>query len=788
MWRLLIILLSGAAFSAKMVRADEGHWAFHKPERPRIPARHDDVASNAVDAFVNARLEAAGLKRSAAADDRTFMRRTYLNVIGLLPTFEEVQAFETSSHPNKHERLIDRLLASSPYGERWARHWLDVARYSDTKGYAYAGEEFNFVHAWLYRDWVVDALNADLSYDDFVVKQLAADRLVATGQAQKKDLAAMGFLTLGRRFLGVEPDIIDDRIDVVTRGLLGLTVACARCHDHKFDPVPTSDYYALYSIFKSSSKALTPVRSCADPELAKRRKKLEETLRKASDESIDRFIDRLEEYLIAALDLSKVPKPDFSEIIGAHTLNPAQVRRWYEFLSQEARRDDPVFAPWKALAEEQSLTPGSVAKVLGRLNGVNRVVIDAIEEAAPLNMEDVARCYARVLKEAHSQQHQGEDWKALTKVLRGEGSPIAIPQGHVHAVEWLFHTDVKRDLNAKQAELERRILALGKAAPHAVILKDRPVPIHSAIFNRGDYASQGAEAPRRFLTVLNHVAKPIKPHTSGRLSMARAIVDPDNPLTARVIVNRLWHHHFGIGLVRTTSDFGLRSESPSHPDLLDYLASELVHHGWSLKSIHRAILTSSLYQRATKPEADPSDPENRLLSFFPSQRLAFETMRDALLQASGELEQEMGGPPKTLFGEKASPRRALYGKIDRQFLPKSLQVFDFPNPEMHSPRRAETSVPQQALFFLNSPFIQARARALAARVAAEIPENDLDARVRRLYEIVYQRPPTASQMYENRAFLVEGKQKDTARDREELDVWERHAQALLLSNEFLFVD
>ena len=722
------------------------------------PRMEDEALRTPIDAYLEEARRRHGLERSPVADDLTFAKRVAHGLLGLPLSKADLQMLEQDPSPNRHQRFIDRTLASPRYGERWGRHWLDVARYSDTKGYTYAGEEPNFVHAWLYRDWVIDAFNADLPYDEFILRQLAADRLLTSGAGAPSDLAAMGFLTLGRRFIGVEQDIIDDRIDVVTRGFLGLTAACARCHDHKYDPIPTADYYALYGVFKSSAKRLVPLAQCRDAELAKRREKLSGEFNRLAEEMAALYLERLEDYLLATLDISQTPKPEFSEILGRDDLIPAQVRRWHEFLSQNSLLEDPVFGPWKALqALPRETFARDAGETLSGLAQANPLVVTALEAAPLSGMEDVASRYAGLLREAAARDEPGP-WAQLRAVV--DGPPIAIGTGvHVHAVEWLFSTDDKHKLKELQAAVDRQINALGRQSPHAVILEDLPRPQNARILLRGDYASPGDEVPRGFLRAVmgreQHFTE-----GSGRLQMARLIADASNPLTARVMVNRLWHHHFGAGLVRTTSDFGRRCQPPSHPELLDFLASRLIEHQWSLKWVHRLIASSLLYRQASAAP-DQRDPENRFFAHHPRRRLDFEAMRDALLTASGELDLTPGGQPGKLLARRTSLRRSVYGKIDRQFLPKPLQVFDFANPELHSPRRSETMVPQQALFFLNSPFVRLRAKALAQR-CQRIAGADTDARIRQLFHLVYQREPTTLEREQSRAFIATALAEDAS--------------------------
>ncbi|HAA86765.1 MAG TPA: hypothetical protein DCE22_00820, partial [Verrucomicrobiales bacterium] len=755
---ILLICLFCFVGCLKSLRADEkiepkGHWAFQSIKRPYVP---DEFTRDPIRWFILKALDEAKIPMSSSADRRDWIRRLYYNLTGLPPSYSELIKLENDKRSDSEisRELVEVLLGSTRYGEHWARLWLDVARYSDTKGYAYGSEEFNFPHAWLYRDWVIDSFNKDLSYKKFVLMQLAADLMLGQGLCDRSDLAAMGYLTLGRRFISVEPDIIDDRIDVVTRGLMGLTVSCARCHDHKFDPIPTKDYYSLYGVFKSSQEELTSLNlknSGPLAELNKKKDSLAQEFEKKAQELESRFLVRSGEYMLAALKIEEVPPPDFAEIIEKDDLNPAQIRRWYEYLSQNDRKMDPVFRPWIALAKLNEKTfSDEVETILNGLSDSNGLVISKLREMPLMSMFDVANCYADLFQSVGKNPQSSIDCQQLIDVVSGKGSPIRVPRDYIHDVEWLFDEGSKTALKKMLADIEREIIRLGEEAPHSLILVDRSVPLNVNVFNRGDYSNQGQHVERGYLSMFGTGADTKFTKGSGRLELAKKIVSKDNPLTARVIVNRIWRAHFGEGLVKTESDFGLRSRAPSHPELLDFLASELIDSDWSIKHIQRLITTSSV-SRIFSSAFPIKDPENRLLSVYPRRRLSFESMRDTMLSISGELDLRSGGPHKEMFGKGASKRRSVYGKIDRQFLPSVLRVFDFANPELHAPRRYKTNVPQQALFLMNSDFAIDRAKALSVRVHDDYPSGDIRAKINRFYEYVYGRRPNSEEI--NRSVL-----------------------------------
>lgn len=775
----------GAAWPASVdpasdpMQAAQDHWAFQPISNPAPPAVQDEAwIRQPVDRFILRRLESQGLKPSPPADRRTLIRRATYDLTGLPPTPDQVAQFVADRSDDAYPQLIERLLASPAYGEKWGRHWLDVARYSDTKGYVYGREDRFFVHSAIYRDWVVKAFNDDMPYDRFLLLQMAAD------QAAPEDptaAAAMGFITLGRRFLGVLPDIIDDRIDVVTRGTMGLTVSCARCHDHKFDPIPTADYYSLYGVFHNSAEVTRPLRPAEEAaetpfeaELEKRKKALSDTMQATRAEFSDLARQRIDEYLAAQWELEKYPEQSFSQILSKADLLPSTVRRWQEYLDQAGQGGDPVFTPWTALAKlprEQfaAQAPAALAAVDLSAATTNPQVAEAFS-TPPTSVEDLVQRYATLFRDVEARwqalleeaKTQGSPLptempdpadEQLRQVLYGLGSPCVIPDLPIVNIEFDVDTGTCVELWKLQSAVDQWILKDPTALPHAVILEDKPTITTPRIFRRGDPTNFGAEVPLRFLKLLSSPDREPFNEGSGRYEMAQAIVSPENPLTARVWVNRVWGHHFGEGLVRTPSDFGTRADAPSHPDLLDWLATQFIAAGWSTKSVHRQIMLSATYQQTSRgPEdqaaytvAAEADPENRLLWRMNPRRLTFEELRDTYLAVSGDLDERAGGKGVELFASSAEGfRRTLYTIVDREYLPGVLRDFDFANPDLHTPQRSETTIPQQALFALNHRFVADRARSLAAKIQ-ESDSDDLAARVTRLYQEILQRDPTPQQ-------------------------------------------
>jgi mono/diheme cytochrome c family protein len=765
--------------AALIAREDkkQNHWAFQPVRMPELP-RLDDAnwVKNGVDAFVLAKLRENGLKPSAAADKRTLLRRASFGLTGLPPNAEEMREFLDDPSDRAWENAIDRLLASPHYGERWARHWLDVARYADTKGYVFE-EERRYPYSYTYRDYVIRALNEDLPYDRFIVEQIAAD-LLPLGE-DKRPLAAMGFLTLGRRFLNNQADIIDDRIDVVTRGTMGLTVACARCHDHKYDPIPTADYYSLYGVFASSSEprdkpllgdSALPKQFPAYEIERKKRVQEQEEYRVAEFAKVRKELRaRAAEYMLAARDAENMSeRADLEKLARERKLHPGTVRKWKDYLAERKKSEhDPIFAPWFAFAGLSETNFAAEAKVaLNRLastgaNPLNPLVSKAFSEA-PESMKQVSERYKELFvaadeawAEAEKEKKErlaSEEQEQVRQILYADGSPARIDDGEVPR---LFDVPVAQKSRALQRKVEELDATHPGAPPRGMVLTDNATPVKQRIFIRGAPGNQGDEVPRQFLSLVAGPDRKPFEKGSGRLEMAEAIASRDNPLTARVLVNRVWLNHFGSGLVRTPSDFGVRSDPPTHPELLDYLAACFMDNGWSMKKLHKLILLSSTYQQASddNDEYSRKDPNNDLLWRMNRRRLEFEPFRDTLLATSGKLDLKQGGQPVEITSRPFNTRRTVYAFIERQNLPGVFRTFDFASPDTTSPQRFNTTVPQQALFMINSPFLSEQAASLVKR--PEIARAEGDAKIARMYELAFQRSPTADEVSMARSFIEE---------------------------------
>jgi hypothetical protein len=777
-----------------ITRAAANHWAFKPVVRPALPVSRDPKGSaHPIDAFVLAKLSDSKLSLSPRADKRTLIRRATFDLHGLPPTPEEVDAFVKDDSPDAYEKLIDRLLASPRYGERWARHWLDLARYADNKGYVFfEGKEYPW--AWTYRDYVIRSLNEDKPFDRFVTEQLAADLLCPEDREAQ---AALGFLTVGGHFMNNTHDIIDDRIDVVTRGLMGLTVTCARCHDHKFDPIPSADYYSLYGVFRSSTEPNVPPtvgppttrddQPLYDAELEIRRKKLVDFITAKHAGLVNGARTRAAEYLLAAhAARNQPPADDFMLLADPGDLNPSMITRWRQFLADTKKRRDPAWLHWHSVAELPDAEFAEKAPALLKaITGANRLVAAAFVEP-PRSMKEVAERYGKLLAGVAGSGNAppaDPDAEALRRVLYGPDSPADAPL----ALDWGF-LSLFPD-RATQAEYQKLLGSLerwlAKGPPRAMVLRDSPRPYDPRVFERGNPHRPGEQVPRQFVKIANPERKPFG-NGSGRLQLAREIVSPTNPLTARVFVNRVWSYHFGKGLVGTPGDFGLRGDAPTHPELLDWLAAEFVEPSlaatrsgarpWSLKRLHKLIMTSAAYTQASldRPEALAADPDNRLLWKQNRRRLDFEALHDSVLAVSGQLDTKLGGPSVRLFG--GNKRRAVYGYVDRLEFPSLLTTFDVPNPAGLTPERTSTTVAPQALFLMNGPFARDAAKKLAASPPLQKLTDPGD-RLDLLYLTAFGRRPATDEKKLALAFVSKG-----------TDRWADLAHGLLMTNEFAFVD
>ncbi len=763
----------------------KSHWAFLPVTKPALPAGVN--AASAIDAFIGARLQGAGLDFAPEADPVVLYRRLSLTLIGLQPQFGDLQRFVSDYQRNPEaawDRAVTELLASPQYGQKWARHWLDVARYSDTEGYQAGGKDIRFPHAYTYRNWVIEALNEDMPYDQFVLRQVAADRLLpqeVLAQAsmgsrvpdhpELRHLAALGFLTVNDRFLGDRLLQTDDRIDVVTRGLMGLTVGCARCHDHKYDPISSKDYYALYGVFNSSESpddGVKPVigrpgngeavRTYEDQvaEVETRMQALREEV------LLDlRERDKLRDYLVFAQRHLHAESSAFRGTAGKEKMRDRIAESWREFIkwSTESEKVHPVMFAWKQFSglkdAEYAAKAASIVKQLDADSARSNAVVAAAFKAAPApqSLSDVAAVYAQVFLENSGEETLADKPReSIRALIRGSRSPMGVGADRIEG--YFTRTDrtkmTKLDNEIKKLDIE------SPGAPHrAMVMLDKPNPADQRVMIRGNPGRLGDPAPRAYLEFFGGEKFS---GGSGRLELARKVASRDNPLTARVIVNRVWMQHFGKPLVSQPSDFGVQTPRPAQADVLDYLAAMFMKEGWSLKKLHHRILSSRAWKQssAVTPEKALKDADNELISRMNRQRLDYETLRDNLLRTAGRLNPALA-PARSvpLNAPDADQWRSVLLFVDRYEQPTVPAMFDFANPDSHSPQRFVTTVPQQALFLMNSPFMKTQAEALSGLTATAADEQTM---IRALYQRVLLREPQADELELARRFITDAGQ------------------------------
>jgi len=721
-------------------------WAFQ-------PVRK---VNGSIDSLVGEQLRAKGLTPNRPAARRDLIRRAYIDLTGLPPSFAEVRAFETDASPEALAKVVDKLLAAPQYGERWARYWLDVARYSDDR--MDSDVELPYPNSYRYRNWVIDALNQDMPYDLFVKAQIAGDQL------DRKELA------VGLGFYGLSPELTDDRVDVTTRGFMALTGACAQCHDHKFDPIPTKDYYALQGVFSSTKRAELELAPGEQVKAYKSQEKKINDVKKRIESFLKGQAEELAEML--ASESPRYIRAARNPIAPAEGLDAEVLARWVRYL-KTGPVDNKYLQGWQKESFDLSAFRQEAMAVLAE-----RKKVDEKNLQAGAKNEDTVKGQTFALpseryflwRDLYFNDFYGREFKQEEDGLLWYG-PNRGYYTSDGAIERFLTGRWKGYLADMRAELKDLQAALPPQYAFAHAIKDNPTAINERVALNGVPENLGEEAPRAFLSILS--AGEPKPFSkgSGRLELAEAIANSANPLTARVMVNRIWQHHFGDGLVRTVSNFGRMGETPSHPELLDRLASSFIESGWSMKKLHREIMLSETYQRSAEQNEKnyAADPDNRLLWRANRQRLDAEAMRDTLLAVSGELDGAPGAKPMPL--DKAGNRkRSIYGFVSRRKLDGTLALFDFPNPNLSAEKRIVTATPLQQLYFLNGEFLAARAEALAKKLT-----GSSDERIRQAYRTVFGREATQEELKLGKEFVAGGE-------------WRAYAQVLLSANELLFVN
>ncbi len=780
--------VAGDPMSEEMKANVQRHWAYQALKEPAPPEVKDTVwSAGDVDKFVLVKLEAKGLTPSAPADKRTLIRRAFLDMIGLPPKPEQVIAFVKDESPDAFSKVVDYLLASPHYGERWGRHWLDVARYADTRGETKRGASSLSPYAWTYRDYVIRSFNEDKPYDQFIKEQLAADQLPEG--MDKSALAALGFLTQGDQFMDNRNEIINDQIDVVTKGFLGMTVSCARCHDHFFDPITQRDYYALHGVFNSSKldDSGPQVVRATDPAATDAYQKERISL---LAEGKARLINQLNRIAATVNGKADVFLPmlaagrqdgKFQELVqkaGLDRREAGDISRLIQRKIQSARNKGlraaiheggQIVGTWFQFSKlPREGFAAAATKLISEMPNrpmLNAAVRDGFAGKSPQRLEEVAAIFAGVFKSANeAYQQEFSDWQkaqsdtkngwfpglketALEQVRTSIIDPYFIKDTELESNMRGLPQDLERQVNQLMAEVAKLDTVHPGSPGLASVLIDAPNPKNSAVFIRGQAQQPGPVVPRGFLECLSAGKVEIPKSKSGRLEIAEAIASKDNPLTPRVLVNRVWQHHFGEGFTGTPDDLGTMSEKPENVELLDFLASRFVAEGWSLKKLHRRILLSKTYQQSSEPDAAKSkiDAFNRLLWRANVRKLDFEALRDSILCIGGKLDTSMGGRPVNIESEPYSPRRSIYGFIDRTQMAEFMRHFDVANPALPTGRRHETIVPQQSLFRMNSLLVIEQARNVVERKEFTESKDDKE-RVRALYEIIYQRRPKPEEL------------------------------------------
>ncbi len=844
------------------------HWAYRSMARAEPPAVENEAwVRGPIDRFILARLEADGLAPVGPATKRQLLRRITFDLTGLPPTPAEIDAFLADTRPDAYERVVDRLLASPRYGERWGRHWLDVARYADSNG---LDENVAHRNAFRYRDWVIGAFNRDQPYDRFVQEQIAGDLLPGgTDEERFARLTATGFLAMGAKVLAEQDvdkmliDIVDEQVNVVGRAFLAEPVGCARCHDHKFDPIPTADYYALAGIMRSTKTmggegsrwVERPLVAEATVEAYEAAQEEVETAQDAVDavvEARNEILRRprraaLAGYLLAAEEAypgwsddeqaNRVALSEVARIAERDGLEAAVLERWvrafYRYregppVQGDAPNPSVVFEIWDAYVAADPSTYGQVTDELRALIASEKVLIAPLTRSlvrgpAPTSLAEVAWRYASLFAvieiawNEHLQRLGLEDEEDLSpgdfrlpreqeelrRLVYGGGLCIlCLPQTDE---EEQYPADVTAELVRLRAIVEEREAAAPPRPPYAMSVQedeivDLPVHIRGSHLNLAD-----TPQPRGFLRVTDHLVPPppIPEGASGRLELARWITHPEHPLTARVMANRIWHWHFGRGLVDTPSNFGTSGSAPTNLALLDWLARRFIDSGWSVKTMHRDILLSSTYRLSTDySDANAAVDQGNLLHWrMNRRRLEIEPIRDALLQLAGTLDLTMGGrveeynPRGYVFSEGntfgrfdfyAAPRRSVYMPVVRNAIYAIFAGFDFGNASDSVGGRPSTVVPSQALLMMNSEFVETQAGAFAQRLLA-VPARSPRERVEAAFVEAYGRPATDLEVEDSLAFLSLMRSSAPSGE-EDIYAWSRLCHVMLGASEFIYLE
>ncbi|HTM49056.1 MAG TPA: PSD1 and planctomycete cytochrome C domain-containing protein [Bryobacteraceae bacterium] len=830
-------------------------WSFQPIQKPAVPkVSNPQWTRNAIDNFILARLEERRMKPLQPAGKRVLIRRASYDLIGLPPTPEQIEAFEKDDSPDAFAKVVDRLLASPHYGERWGRHWLDAVRYAEGDGpedtatktrppaagssrskarargaraMVYAGYGMTrdgYANAWRYRDWVIDAFNKDLPYDVFVKAQIAAD-LLPGKERSRELLPGLGLFGLGPWFTAdcvpfneSRAEERDPKVDVLTKAFLGMTVTCARCHDHKYDPISQKDYTALVGVFNSSGYTEYPLA----PEEQFAGSRAYQAKVRARQDALGQFLEMTTigvsrraaqdtgRYMMGARQVLLGKSKADAAIASTEGLDPATFKRWIKYLGA-TEREHPYLKEWDALMARGGGTDAEAQRLAGEFQKLVIGVIDEKKEVELFNRElranykpdpgegsvllpgDLMQFELFQFKHNVVQKHIAPSrYYVWMDIVQGPESSRVDDFGKRSGIyEYKDDELFDRFTPEENAELDRMIEELDavQAAappeePYVMGLGEIARPANMRLNIRGNPSNPGEEVPRGFPAVLAGTDGEPLPFTkgSGRLELAERIVR--HPLAARVIVNRVWMEHFGRGLVGTTTNFGMMGDRPTNPGLLEYLAARLQENHWSIKSLHREIMLSSTYRLSYGHDASNAaqDPDNLYQWRANLRRLDAEELRDSILFFAATLDERVAGGPSMSVSQPGNKKRTVYAKVTRGGANRLLQLFDFPDPNISIDQRSATNVALQGLFFMNSDLMWSHAGLVASRFGAA---GDDDAgKVKNAYRLLYGRQASAEEIGAALEFLNAAEKETGGRKA----AWQQFAQAMLSSGEFNYIN
>ena len=817
-------IAKGAPWEENASESDATWWAFRRPRTPPIPTgRNHKWVKNPIDAFILRRLEENGLAPAAPADRLTLLRRVKFDLHGLPPTEEEIREFLSDVGSGSFERLVERLLASPRYGESWGRHWLDVARFADSSGLM---EDLTVPHAYRYRDYVIDSFNRDIPYDRFVREQIAGDLLAGEegDYPNVRGIVATGFLALGPRPIAQQDktlmvyDVVDEQIDTLSKAFLGLTIACARCHDHKFDPITTRDYYSLASIFASTRsfeevipqgmkppyvstfyfEPIVPNEEFAGYQVQENRIKGAEAqieaviemdlLRRARTELYPRLVD----YMLAARRIYKEGE-ELDQVVERTGLEVKVLERFVKHLDP-----DVEFRPYL-----QEWHRASASQLEGVAKRHHELFLDLAEEWVP-RVEEWQQAVERAVR---------EETKPPKKPANSDNF-VTVEERFFHDVngEVFIPPDEEREENltseaaTRVAELRKVLEKLQESVPAEPPLASAVAEgenVGQRVFVQGNHKNPGAPVAKGFPAVLTGESRLSIRQGSGRKELGEWLTEPSHPLTSRVMVNRIWQWHFGEGLVRTPNNYGTTGQKPTHLELLDYLATEFVRRGWSVKSMHRLILSSNTYRMSSQvsPSQRSRDPDNRLWSHFNRRRLRMEEIRDSFLAVDGTLDLTMGGSlvpivmdygqkgPEQEFDPSTTRRRSVYVPVIRNKLASEMRLFDFADSVTSCERRTESTTSLQALYMMNSENISERSRSFAGYLLSNGNYDD-PGRVKKAYRLTLSREPSPQEIRQALDYVENYPSGLDSEGEEErrLDSWQSFCRILMTSSEFNYIN